>query len=207
MRRSKLSFINNTEILGTIDLYQFVYISRVTFNGWSGFNILQDISKKALKNNSLDDVTGILCYGNGFFFQCVEGSEQALTNLKNRILADSRHKNLRLLDFSAITERRFTHWSLHCLILERDMVIDSKRKVFIPFLPYSWNTSEWQQFLNNLQCNYKKQKNIGETDIKLTKPSAIGLTLSKIFGQHQVFILIQSILGVLILLVVLWSVL
>ncbi|MFP3490397.1 BLUF domain-containing protein, partial [Staphylococcus sp. SIMBA_130] len=79
-------------------------------------------------SNHTNNITGILCYGNGYFFQCVEGSEQALTNLKNRLLVDDRHKDLEILDFSEITERRFGSWSLRSITLERWMTKDPELK-------------------------------------------------------------------------------
>ena len=106
------------------DLYQFIYISRITSVGLSGASTLNDIAETSITHNTDEDISGILCYGNGYFFQYVEGSEQALTNLKNSILKDGRHKDIKTLDFSAISERRFTGWSLRSIILERWMIKD-----------------------------------------------------------------------------------
>ena len=65
------------------DLFGMAYISRITYGGLIGAGTLNDISKTSIHNNHLNQITGILCYGNGYFFQYIEGSEQALTNLKN----------------------------------------------------------------------------------------------------------------------------
>ncbi|WP_350559410.1 BLUF domain-containing protein [Psychrobacter sp. CAL346-MNA-CIBAN-0220] len=186
------------------DLYQIIYMSRITSTGLSSASTLNDIAKIAIKNNKADNVTGILCYGNGYFFQCVEGSEQALTNLKNRILTDDRHKDIQMLDFSAITKRRFTGWSLRSIILERWMINDPKAKALMPFKPYSWSSDERHQFLDILHGYYEEQENTGDIDTQPIKYNALGLTLSKIVGEHQAFFLIQTVLGVLIVLALLW---
>ncbi len=186
------------------DLYQFVYISRITSTGLSGASTLNDIAQISTKNNKHDDITGVLCYGNGYFFQCAEGSEQVLTNLKNRLLMDDRHKDFQALDFSAITERGFTGWSLRTVILERWMISDPKAKALMPFKPYSWEPDGWRQFLKILQGYYKQQEKIGEVDAQPIKYNALGVTLSKVVGQHQAFFLIQTILGTLIILALLW---
>ncbi len=186
------------------DLYQLVYISRMTSIGLSGASTLNDVAKIAIKNNKADKVTGILCYGNGYFFQYVEGSEQALTNLKNRILMDDRHKDMQTLEFSALNKRRFTGWSLRSITLERWMLSDSKVKALMPFKPYNWNGNEWRQFLNILQGNYEQQENTGDIDSQPIKYNALGLSLSKVVGEHQAFFLIQTILGSLIILTLLW---
>ncbi len=194
-------------ILETSDLYQLIYISRITSTGLSGASTLNDIAETAIKNNTADDVTGILCYGNGYFFQCIEGSKQALTNLKNRILRDDRHKDMQTLEFSAIAKRRFTGWSLRSITLERWMLSDSKIKALMPFKPYEWGSNQWHQFLDVLQDYYEEQKMSGDSsdnDSQPIKYSALGLTLSKVVGEHQAFFLIQTVLGSLIILTLLW---
>ncbi len=187
-----------------IDLYQLVYISRITSTGLSGASTLNDIADTSIKNNKTNDITGILCYGNGYFFQCIEGTEQALTNLKNQLLMDDRHKDLQTLDFSAITTRRFQGWSLRSIILERWLFKDPRMKALMPFKPYSWKEDDSQQFLELLQHYYEKQEQSGDVDSQPIKYNALGLTLSKVIGEHQAFFLIQTILGALIVLTLLW---
>ncbi|WP_333954299.1 BLUF domain-containing protein [Psychrobacter sp. S4(2024)] len=189
------------------DLCQLVYLSHITSTGLSNSSTLNDIAEVANKLNKIDDITGILCYGNGYFFQYVEGTEQALTNLKNRLLIDDRHKDLKILDFSAIDERRFEGWSLRSITLERWMVNEPKLKAFMPFRPDSWKSNEWQQFLDTLQGYYEAQEVTGDTDSQPIKYSTLGLTLGKVVGQHQAFFLIQTILGGLIVLALLWLIL
>ncbi|WP_227679891.1 BLUF domain-containing protein [Psychrobacter frigidicola] len=187
-----------------MDLYQFVYISRITSSGLSGASTLNDIAEVSIKNNKENNITGILCYGNGYFFQCVEGTEQALTNLKNQLLMDGRHKDLQTLDFSAIEARHFQGWSLRSIVLERWLIKDPRAKALMPFKPYVWSEEESQQFLELLQHHYKDQERLGEVDTQPIKYSALGLTLTKVVGEHQAFFLIQTVLGALIVLTLLW---
>ncbi len=187
-----------------LELYQFVYVSRITSTGLSGASTLNDIAEFSIKNNKSDNITGVLCYGNGYFFQCVEGTEQVLTNLKNRLLLDDRHKDIQTLEFSAISERGFTGWSLRSIILERWMVNDPKAKALMPFKPYNWAPNEWKQFLKILKGYYKEQEGTGDIDAQPIKYNALGLTLGKVVGQHQAFFLIQTVLGALIILALLW---
>ena len=198
---SKLNAVRRSD---TTDLYQFIYISRVTSIGLSGASTLNDIAEVSIAHNKAENISGILCYGNGYFFQYIEGSEQALTNLKNRILKDNRHKSIQTLAFSAITERRFTGWSLRSIILERWMLKDPKVKVFLPFKPYEWVSNDWVKFLEILQGYYEYQEIEDKIDTQPIKYSALGVTLNKVVGQHQAFFLIQSVLGILIVLALLW---
>jgi len=199
-----LSTINDSTNPVTTDLCRLVYISRITSTGLSSPSTLNDISETAVDSNHTNNITGILCYGNGYFFQCVEGSEQALTNLKNRLLVDDRHKDLEILDFSEITERRFGSWSLRSITLERWMTKDPELKKLMPFKPQTWNTSEWERFLDVLQGYYEERSKTGEIDTPPVKYSTLGVTLSKVVGQHQAFFLIQTVLGLMIAATLLW---
>ena len=199
-----MSTINDSTNPVTPDLCQLVYISRITSTGLSSPSTLNDISETAVERNQIDNVTGILCYGNGYFLQCVEGSEQALTNLKNRLLVDDRHTELKILDFSEITKRRFAGWSLRSITLERWMTKEPELKKLMPFKPYEWDSNEWQKFLDILQGYYEEQTRTGNVDTPPVKYSTLGVTLSKVVGQHQAFFLIQTILGLMIVATLLW---
>lgn len=199
-----MSHVTAINKLEELDLYQFVYVSRITSTGLSGASTLNDIAECSIRNNKDDNITGVLCYGNGYFFQCVEGSEQVLTNLKNRLLLDDRHKDIQTLEFSAISERGFTGWSLRSIILERWIISDPKAKALMPFKPYNWAPNEWKQFLKILKGYYKEQEETGDVDAQPIKYNALGLTLGRVVGQHQAFFLIQTVLGALIILALLW---
>lgn len=199
-----MSSINDSTNPVMMDLYQLVYISRITSAGLSNPSTLNDISEVAIEHNQANNITGILCYGNGCFLQCVEGSEQVLTNLKNRLLVDDRHKELEILDFSDITARRFSGWSLRSITLERWMIKEPKLKKLMPFKPYDWAKSEWQQFLDVVQDYYEEQAQDGIVDTPPIKYSTLGVSLGKVIGQHQAFFLIQTVLGVMIVMTLLW---
>ncbi|ERL56649.1 BLUF domain-containing protein [Psychrobacter aquaticus] len=202
-----MSTANNATNPVITDLCQLVYLSHITSTGLSNASTLNDIAEVSIKNNNTDNITGILCYGNGYFLQCIEGTEQALTNLKNRLLVDERHKDLTILDFSVIAERRFSGWSLRSITLERWMVNEPKLKSFMPFKPDLWKADECKQFLDILQDYYDEEVRNGDTDSQPIKYSTLGITLGKVVGQHQAFFLIQAILGGLIVLALLWLIL
>lgn len=185
-------------------LFQFVYISHITSTGLSCSSTLNDIAKVSIKNNKIDHITGILCYGNGYFFQYIEGSEQALTNLKNSLLMDDRHKDMQPLAFSKIVKRRFTGWSLRYMTLERWMINDPKVKAFMPFKPDEWDADHWHQLIDILQSYHEIQERANNLDTPPIQYNTLGVSLSKVVGEHQAFFLIQTILGVLIIIALLW---
>lgn len=57
-------------------------------------------------------ITGILCYGGGIFLQAIEGGRVPVSALYGRIQRDSRHKEVVLLHYEEITERRFGGWTM-----------------------------------------------------------------------------------------------
>ncbi len=57
-------------------------------------------------------ITGILCYGGGIFLQAIEGGRMAVSDLYGHIQKDARHKDVVLLHYEEISERRFGGWTM-----------------------------------------------------------------------------------------------
>ena len=57
-------------------------------------------------------ITGILCYGGGIFLQAIEGGRNAVSELYGHIQRDPRHKDVILLHYEEISERRFSGWTM-----------------------------------------------------------------------------------------------
>lgn len=57
-------------------------------------------------------ITGILCYGGGIFLQAIEGGRMAVSELYGHIQKDARHKDVVLLHYEEISERRFGGWTM-----------------------------------------------------------------------------------------------
>lgn len=62
--------------------------------------------------NPTSGITGILCYGSGIFLQAIEGGRNAISELYGHIQKDLRHKDVVLLHYEEITERRFSGWTM-----------------------------------------------------------------------------------------------
>ncbi|MET0195531.1 MAG: BLUF domain-containing protein [Hyphomicrobiaceae bacterium] len=77
------------------------------------------ILAQARIHNTACGLTGILCYGNGVFLQAIEGSRNAVNDLYGHIQKDPRHKDVALLYFEEITERRFGGWTMGQVHLTR----------------------------------------------------------------------------------------
>ena len=62
--------------------------------------------------NPASGITGILCYGGGIFLQALEGGRQQVSALYGHIQKDVRHKDVVLLHYEEIMERRFGGWTM-----------------------------------------------------------------------------------------------
>lgn len=70
------------------------------------------ILAQARQHNPVTGITGILCYGDGVFLQCMEGGRMQVSELFGTIMKDPRHKDVALLHYEEIVERRFGGWSM-----------------------------------------------------------------------------------------------
>ena len=69
--------------------------------------------------NPASGITGILCYGGGIFLQAIEGGRNAISELYGHIQKDVRHKDVVLLHYEEITERRFGGWTMGQVNMEK----------------------------------------------------------------------------------------
>ena len=73
---------------------------------------IENILAQSRQYNPSCGITGILCYGGGIFLQAIEGGRTAVSELYGHIQKDPRHKDVVLLHYEVITERRFGGWSM-----------------------------------------------------------------------------------------------
>lgn len=66
-------------------------------------------------NNRSENITGVLAYDRGRFFQFIEGPEQAIDALVGRLLGDERHANMTIRLDEPVEERLFPKWSMALL--------------------------------------------------------------------------------------------
>jgi hypothetical protein len=91
-------------------LVRLLYVSRAV-DPESG-RAIESILSAARQHNLQNGITGILCYGGGIFVQAIEGGRSAVNDLYNHIIKDARHKDVELLHYEEITERRFGGWTM-----------------------------------------------------------------------------------------------
>jgi Sensors of blue-light using FAD len=75
-------------------------------------NSIDEILSQSRQYNPTSGITGILCYGGGIFLQAIEGGRMAVSELYGHIQKDPRHKDVVLLHYQEISERRFGGWTM-----------------------------------------------------------------------------------------------
>ncbi|MHB1198676.1 MAG: BLUF domain-containing protein [Polaromonas sp.] len=73
---------------------------------------IEAILAQSRQYNPTCGITGILCYGGGIFLQAIEGGRMAVSALYGHIQRDPRHKDVALLHYEEISERRFGGWTM-----------------------------------------------------------------------------------------------
>jgi hypothetical protein len=73
---------------------------------------IETILAQSRLHNPECGITGILCYGGGIFLQAIEGGRMPVSELYGHIQRDSRHKDVVLLHYEEIPERRFGGWTM-----------------------------------------------------------------------------------------------
>ena len=197
--------MNNKKALSCYksSLYQLVYISQIKADRLPVNPILHDIATVSAKENDKNNLTGVLCYGNGWFFQYLEGSKQTLQQLKENLVRDGRHYNIKFLDFSRLAQRRFTSWSMQLLSSEKPTDKTQQDNGLLPFTPAQWQLTEWQEFLQTL---LSRPYTVSEMDITSSsasdsehKGSQIKMVI-QFLERHVAFVAVQLVLSLLIVL-------
>jgi hypothetical protein len=95
-----------------------LYVSRSV--GPQTTTVTTNILQHAQRHNRAQGITGVLCQGQGFFLQVIEGERAKVNALYRAICADTRHKDVELLLYEEIKQRRFGQWSMALIHLSSD---------------------------------------------------------------------------------------
>jgi hypothetical protein len=73
---------------------------------------ISDILATARERNPAHNITGVLCFSDGMFFQVLEGEHSEVKNLFDAIKRDTRHTGVILLVERDVPNRAFKEWSM-----------------------------------------------------------------------------------------------
>ena len=83
---------------------------------------IEEIGIVSQRNNQRLNITGVLLTYQGIFFQILEGEEDLIESLYEKILKDPRHHDILCLkNEEHITSRSFPDWSMQLIFLEENL--------------------------------------------------------------------------------------
>jgi hypothetical protein len=91
-------------------IVRLLYASRSTKHVTS--EMIESILEQSRKHNPALGITGILCQSGDIFLQVLEGGRTAVNRLYNEIVRDNRHKDVVVLHYEEVAERRFPGWTM-----------------------------------------------------------------------------------------------
>ncbi len=94
-----------------MDLVHCIYCSASAKTDLSPIE-LDALLEECRQNNAKVDVTGMLLYQNGSFFQILEGERAVVATLFKKIEADKRHSRVTKIILEPTSERAFAAWTM-----------------------------------------------------------------------------------------------
>ena len=91
-------------------LISLIYTSRSTASFKE--HEIPDLLQQVRITNAKQQVTGMLLYIGGSFLQVLEGPPESVDAMFNKLLADKRHTQLRLIATEPLPERAFEGWTM-----------------------------------------------------------------------------------------------
>ncbi len=100
--------------------YQVVYYSEATkeFSEQELIKLLHTANTYNTKNN----ITGCLIYANGHFIQILEGEQNLVRALFEKIKQDKRHTNIIVAIEMSVSTKLFPDWAMGFKYSERDLI-------------------------------------------------------------------------------------
>ena len=135
-------------------LVQIIYISRSTSLPGRPENgvdpTVARILAKSRSNNRRNGLVGVLYFGDGCFFQCLEGEESVVNALYAKLEQDPRHKDLKIISRKPIAAPSFGDWSMKYVPVEQEVTRLLQSKGMTAFDPYQFDAATTQEVIDLL---------------------------------------------------------
>lgn len=95
-----------------MSLHQIIYTSQAS-EQFNKRNLL-DLLHTSRGYNTIDNISGLLMHRNGYFLQIIEGEQDVVENLFQRLSNDTRHKNIKMILNRTVESRLFSNWAMGC---------------------------------------------------------------------------------------------
>lgn len=103
------------------------------------------------RNNPKRGLVGGLYYGDGFFFQCLEGESEEVHDLFNRLREDDRHREVTLLMETPINDYSFEDWSMKYVPVDEKVAGFLDKAGLERFNPFVFDTAMTEDMIGVLQ--------------------------------------------------------
>jgi hypothetical protein len=101
---------------------------------------LDAILASAVRNNSKNDITGMLLYAGGNFLQVIEGEKEAIDKTFSFIEKDSRHHGIIVIERGEIQQRSFIQWNMGFYRLTE--IDAAQRPGYAPFFQHGFDAAQ-----------------------------------------------------------------
>lgn len=125
------------------ELIRLTYCSTATFDSKEKTaGVEHEVARilmESRRNNPRKEIGGVLHYGNGYFFQALEGRRKDVNERYEKIVKDERHRDVELLAVHPVSERLFPDWSMKYVAVETRIsdLLDQHGKT--QFEPYEFD--------------------------------------------------------------------
>ncbi len=148
-------------------------------------------------------ITGMLLYYNSTFMQVLEGEEDEIDSLIERIRKDSRHTEVKLIDRRSIEQREYGDWSMGLKVLSGDQL--SKIPELRDFSERDFNTLFLEKnasLVQSLMNHFRRERlrALGQEELSLSDPDPLINALHRII-RHMV-----RVVAVLMVFTIFWGV-
>ncbi len=166
------------------NLVQIIYISRSTFTpSGVSMNIEPNVARilaTSRLNNRKNGLVGVLYFGDGCFFQCLEGEESAVDSLYSKLMLDNRHRDLKLLSRKAISALSFPDWAMKYVPLEKQMNRLMAMRGLKTFDPYQFDADMIKSVMELLHASadagtvYEAEVALAQTEQRIVSENTSG---------------------------------
>ena len=180
-------------------IHYLTYVSRMTLKAGVTPRTLSDIMTVAQRENLAHQITGFLCFGNGYFFQYIEGEKSEIEQLFGNIQRDGRNRDVTLKSKGVIEQRLFQDWQMLMVNINNPETHEDVINAFLPLLSAGSKAAAADKFVEVMRSQYHRRSLVDFQSYSLKNVSHYGISLRGLLKVHQHCLLVQSILLVLIL--------
>lgn len=138
-------------------LFQLCYASTTTSEKSNLPIDLREILNEAHYFNRVNHIQGVLYFANGYFFQCLEGDQDTILKLIEKIRHDPRHHNLQVLSQAWVEQTSFNAWLMKFVRKNSEVSAFFKTLEQSDFNPYLLTPTHIAEFIP-LLANVKMEE-------------------------------------------------